>query len=241
MERTPTLDSIRINFFGDIQNLGKFRLSINSAISLLNNNIYDTDYSKGEELKELEVNNIEKWTNFSQLDARVYSPILNNLIIVNGIALFESLKTELVSQFLKNGILNKTITQTSDLKISIDNLLEYDTIDSLHDFLIEKIIRNISSGYWFKEQSKICQLIKRSINVEDDLKCRIDLYHALRNIILHNGGVVNAEFLKLVSNSKYDLGVKVLVSKEETMAFLIDIMKLGELYIKQFEEQKARA
>ena len=100
-----------------------------------------------------------KTVDYAMFDLPDYQQRINNMILVNGIVLFEALKTDLITEIVKDKI-NEGNCEISELKISINEIIQFKTLEAIQASIIEKIVRQYSDLYWENEQKKICKLIK---------------------------------------------------------------------------------
>jgi len=111
----------------------------------------------------------------------------------------------------------------SGQKISHEEALKHDSIEELHLHVISaKKLELTRAGFGSleKEFEKIGLVLVSDVDVanegeRDSILSRLRTAGALRNILEHNSGVVNWEFKKLVPESKYEIGDRVIVGTPE--------------------------
>lgn len=138
------------------------------------------------------------------------------------------------------GIKNKTLT--------LDDLKNFVTVKDAENYLIENKIEDVLRGSlkdWFKILKDEIKLgLGYKDNFEDDL---VEVYQR-RNLLVHNGGIINSIYISKVSGPYKDLtiGDKIKIDKEYLESAidkfeLVFTLAICELWKKINENDEARA
>ena len=150
-------------------------------------------------------------------DESLYTNAAENAL-KNYISVFEDYLKEIL-EFLFNSYPHHIFKEKTTLPTK--RLLEHDTLESLKDTLIKEKVTSVS----FENLVEVISFIEKEFKV--DLDTPIDILECLteitliRNILVHNKGIVNEIFLKKVKGKHhfvekpYALGVKVVVHASE--------------------------
>jgi len=132
-------------------------------------------------------------------------PFMRNQILIFAVSLFEYYIKDLVEHVC---LRNMDILKSQNKSITYDRLLSFENLNGLHKYLIEK--ESYSLGYMSYEEVSDYFLRKFKIDFSKSGIKEEDLVEtfSIRNILIHNKGIVNRTFLEKVRNEKYKLGQK---------------------------------
>ena len=141
----------------------------------------------------------------------LYPNLLTEMALIYRIALFDALVPDVIRAVLS---FVPQILKTKDKSVTYEELLELHEANSIVDTLIErevgKVTRQSVEGQakWIEGKLGI-----RYIQTEPELATLVEV-NARRNILVHNGGVVNAEYLFAVPATALTSGERVAVDRE---------------------------
>jgi hypothetical protein len=141
--------------------------------------------------------------------ASIYEGMLSKQLLINYCSLFEGfILSVLMKLYLSKPekILAQDNKSKSEQVVTYETLLKYDTLGQI---IIDKIQEKVGKLTY----ESICtainkiKLFYKGFNLDETLLGKVSDIYTIRNIIVHNKGVVNEEFLKRIVNNKgYKLG-----------------------------------
>jgi len=163
----------------------------------------------------------------------LYQLVTENLII-DIVSIFEDYLQEVLKFLLQS---SPELVLSKDKLINASDLLNVGSVEELIENLTEeKVIKTM-----YKSLKNIINYIasgfKIKFEVEDEIYKSILYWKEIRNLIIHNRGIVNQHFISTLNKNKIDSslqkGEKIKLSVEEVIDFTIKIKELGnELYSK---------
>lgn len=177
---------------------------------------------------------------FRDINSRI--PEHNNEIysmsVINAVARMEAFLNDIFDALLSS---NKK-TLISDKQLSYKEILEYDNIDELVEFIKQKEILEFSHASF---GSKL-KILEKKFNLKfheiQSRKAEINEIFITRNILLHNNGVVNLAYQNGNPKSKFELGQKRIIDEKYTRRVFMQLIDVGgEIYNKvlgKFLKQK---
>ena len=177
-----------------------------------------------------------------------YPKTITPMILVYLTSSFEIFLKSIIKVLLK---FNPTPLKNSDKKIPLQTILSSPNLDELLDLILEQIThdlgyKNISDQILYLNQKINLNLSfkemkglisnKRFIDIE-----KIQEIFLIRNLVLHNGGIVNKQYLSL-SKQNYKEGHKIEITKNHIQNYFVAmfhgasaISRQSKLYIKELK------
>jgi len=155
------------------------------------------------ELTQEQVDLLKKIMRKTTEDYKLLLPFLRNQILIFAVASFEFYIKDVVKFiYLKN----IHILKDKARNIVYDKLLTFKNLDEVREYVIEKECYSI--GYMRYEELANYFLRKFQINFSGSRIKKRDMVKIflMRNLLIHNKGLVNRTFLDKVKNTKYKLG-----------------------------------
>ncbi|MDD7914061.1 hypothetical protein [Polaribacter ponticola] len=178
-----------------------------------------------------------------------YPKTITPMILVYLTSTFEIFLKSIIRILLK---FNPEPIKNNDKKIPLQTILASSDLDELLDLILEQIThdlgyKNISEQISYLNTKininlsfkKLKGLIanRRFINIEE-----IQEIFLIRNLVLHNGGIVNKQYLNLTNRQEYKEGEKIEVTKDDIQNYFTTIFhgtsaisRQSKLYIKEFK------
>jgi hypothetical protein len=161
-----------------------------------------------------------------------YPKIVYTMSLIYSIAHFEAFLNDTIKKLLE--LIPKALI--SRKQMSYEEILKYNSKKEIIDSIIERELmeltfKNISDqieylSLKFKIQFKYVKGEATWGTQELDIEKLRELY-SLRNIILHNNGIINNKFLKDNPNSSYGISQKIELTEEEVTDALILLMAIA--------------
>jgi hypothetical protein len=95
----------------------------------------------------------------------------------------------------------------SNKEIKWGEILEIDDINDLHNQMVESIVSDLTHGSISETIDQIDKKLKLDLKSQLDMNKLKEIY-ATRNIIVHNGGIVNQIYKKTFPESTFNIGDK---------------------------------
>lgn len=115
---------------------------------------------------------------------------------------FQTYIVNLVREILK---VQPNILHNNHPQISIAQLLEVGSKDELISEIIENKVSSLANK-GFKNIEEWCRASGIPLTVNKDFKNKLKEFIAIRNIIVHNGCIVDEKYLRVAPQSKYEKG-----------------------------------
>lgn len=179
------------------------------------------------ELTKQQIGLLNKIMKETKRDYGKLLPFFRSQILIFSVALFEYYIKD-VTEFLL--LKNVNILKTKEKEISYEKILSFSSVDEIQKYLVEK--ESFALGYMSYEEIADYFLRKFQIDFHQSDLSKMDLVEIflLRNILLHNKGIVNRTFLQKIKHRKYRLGKKIQIN-EKTMKQTLDLIKKQVTYI----------
>lgn len=134
-----------------------------------------------------------------------YRPQVLESLVIRNVDNFLAYLSELLVAVYRN---DPRMLKSSE-KVVVEDILEYENIDDLISWLIDKKITELSYAGLDTIRDEINK--KHGFDLfPDQMKYKeISLYIGYRNLLVHNRGVVNRRFLRTYRSSSYVLGDKI--------------------------------
>ena len=113
----------------------------------------------------------------------------------------------------------------SEEQVRVDEVLRFDTMEELISYLAEQRVTSLT----YKSLGELSDYLRRRLGFEmfasDEDRSRASALVELRNLVVHNGRVVNARYVARVPGFQGTIGTKVPVDAEtlEEAAFLTEV------------------
>ena len=170
-----------------------------------------------------------------------YYPFLLEQCIIIAKSYFDYYINDIIRYHLSsfpNVLLKNDANDNEKKKVNLELIYKHNDIEDLRNNIIEDEIYRI--GY--KSLRNLIKYMKdvlglKLVITEEDIEKMCEVIE-IRNIIIHNGGVVNNNFiLKTKGKSSYNLNEKIILSKELTENCLQSIRRFVFLVDRVFSEQ----
>ena len=170
----------------------------------------------------------------------LYSLMSENLLI-EVIAIFE----DYLQLLVRNVLLQKPeLALSKEKQISACELLQHDNIEELRTVLIDEKIRQVM----YKSIRNIIRFLSRGFQVKLDFEDKTfdNLYYwkEVRNILIHNRGIINESFLTSVRNmevkNQYVLGERIKHSIYDVIKFAEEIKILANRIYQNITGEQAK-
>jgi hypothetical protein len=150
---------------------------------------------------------------------------VRNQMLIFAVAYFEYYIKDLIECVC---LRNPSMLRSRDKSITYDKLLSLQSLEEIHRYIIEK--ESISLGYLSYEE--LSDYFRKKCKIDFSLSGirKNDLVEIflVRNVLLHNKGLVNRTFVEKLRNTRYKLGKKVSVGEKTLERYLSLIVKQAE-------------
>jgi len=143
-------------------------------------------------------------------DGKKYSEMMCSY----GYIFLVSLLEFYISDIVKYIFSENTNILKSEKKLNYEEILSYNTIEGLYEYMIERECESL--GY--KSYEEIKKYFNGKFKIDfTNLKGEneVNSIFEIRNILVHNRGIVNEKFLSKIKDSKYKLGDKITLNQND--------------------------
>ncbi|WP_448667531.1 hypothetical protein [Aerococcus viridans] len=165
----------------------------------------------------------------------------NRLIIINLVSTLELF----INQILEFNYLhiNKGWEGVGKKTLTYSEILKFNNINNLKQSMVDKIIKDLNYKKFpdvIKEVKNVCfnsnkdhhELFNSRVEVVKDI-------YLTRNIITHNNGIINANFVEEVFSTDYKVGDEISISEDFLRRSTNSILELGiEIFSRNFYTKK---
>lgn len=171
----------------------------------------DSDDSVVLRLKDEEVQTmLDIFDKIAQLSSR-FDPLLRNMALIYLMALWEAF----VSDLMHIMFCHRPEMMKSGANITYEELLKHASMDDLVTFLASREVRKDSYATTGDRLAFLAGRLRVDFDSMADLSID-DLVEmdARRNLLVHNGGIVNRDYMKLVPDTSYAIGDEIGVDEK---------------------------
>lgn len=144
-------------------------------------------------------------------DLTEFEPFLLSQIFIFSKSLFDFYIKDLIRNIYLE---NKDILEKTDKKLTYERIFSFTSLDELYEYVIDRECEKV--GYLSYEE--LCEYLTKKLclnlfNVEDLKDDMIEICE-LRNILVHNKGIMNEKFIKKVRKDRYSQGQKIEIDRD---------------------------
>jgi len=179
------------------------------------------------ELSRKEANFLRRLMKDVRKDYQLLLPFIRSQILIFAVSLFEYYIKDIIEYIC---LRKPSMLKAKDKNITYDKLLSFKSIEEIHSYIVEK--ESFSLGYLSYEElsgyfKKKCKIDFSGSGIpKDDL---IEIF-LIRNVLLHNKGIVNRTFLEKLGSGRCKLG-QVVEIDEKTLRKSLELVKKQVEYI----------
>lgn len=198
-------------------------MSLETAINILNKLDFPYDIEriiKGRKNEKVHVKidkDVVKPFLDSQIDVFKESPILlRQMCLIFLVSCFDLYFCDIITEYYKKDLRRLKFDSKN---ISYKDLLEFNSMNEIQEYLIEKECINTNYLNYTKKIKYIRDIFGITISDEEANISEINTIIKIRNIIIHNNGIVNATFKKEIPESKYKIGEEIIISEDDLTSY----------------------
>ncbi len=234
MEKREKHEKLFDDFFQNMSSIQEFIFGTSLSYAFFQD--------KYQELLKVYDKNEDGMKLFTELNSKI--PDHNNEIysmsIVNAVARMEAFLNDLLDVLFS--INRKSLM--SDKQLSYKDILTFNNLDDLTDFIKQKEILEFSHASFSQKLKFIEKRFNLNFKDLEDQEKSINEIFLTRNILLHNNGIINIAYLNGNPDSKFELGEKRTIDEKYTREVFRQLIDIGgEIYNKVlgkvFKQKKA--